>query len=322
MPKKSNGNHEKDGARQQNLPLHWDEEDAERNDGTPDARDAAAPEGETADRKSVPVDDVKPAESTPARECTADDESDAAQEPTTSVTTDTADAPEAPDTESGSAADNDGVTNEKTGGEENKPPAEAAVVALGDVSLTVGERLQEARGAANMTVSQVAQKTKIPKQIVEYLETDRTEHLPPAIYTRSYLTQLCREYAIAPDPILEEYDRMTSAAGGEEAHGKGFVVTAHDSESGSRVEYTIPGREGMPKKPATSPTVYLVSGVIIGLVVLVLSALAIYHFRHTDGETGNAADTAATIETTPGIDLEKFVVPQQLPQKELPVPEN
>jgi cytoskeletal protein RodZ len=74
---------------------------------------------------------------------------------------------------------------------------------------TVGEILHAARERLGRTLESMSQETKIPKQMLQYLETDNYEALPAKVYSKSFL----RTYGTALDLdihyILNKYDIQT-----------------------------------------------------------------------------------------------------------------
>jgi len=74
---------------------------------------------------------------------------------------------------------------------------------------TVGETLLAARERMGQTLEFMSQETKIPKQMLQYLETDNYEALPAKVYSKSFL----RTYATALDLdvhyILNKYEVQT-----------------------------------------------------------------------------------------------------------------
>ncbi|MDD4856635.1 MAG: DUF4115 domain-containing protein [Candidatus Krumholzibacteria bacterium] len=74
---------------------------------------------------------------------------------------------------------------------------------------TVGEILLAARERMGQTIEFMSQETKIPKQMLQYLETDNYEALPAKVYSKSFL----RTYALALDLdaqyVLNKYEVQT-----------------------------------------------------------------------------------------------------------------
>ena len=65
-----------------------------------------------------------------------------------------------------------------------------------------------------------------------------------------------------------------------------------------------------------SPTTIAICAVLIGLVVLTVIVVALNRSRHG----GSTAPVAGQVAQGEKLNLESFITPQQLPLKELPVP--
>ena len=70
-----------------------------------------------------------------------------------------------------------------------------------------GAHLRRAREAANMSVDKVATALLLNAQIIEAIEADSFEHLPPPTFVRGYLRGYARVLGLPAGPVLEMYDR-------------------------------------------------------------------------------------------------------------------
>ena len=204
---------------------------------------------------------------------------------------------------------------------QDEAPGPIKVVELGQVEMTLGQALLDARGTRNLAVAQVSQKTHIPKQIIEQFETDQFQALPAPVYARSHISQLCREYSIEPKPLLDMYERMAAEAASRSGTG-GLIVASEQTESGSKVVYHPEPEGGVtaPRRPFTVTTL-LLRGAILVLVLLVIVALAIGKARRMrSGAGGSGSGNAEPLSAD--INLEDFIIPQELPPTELPIPED
>ena len=201
------------------------------------------------------------------------------------------------------------------------PAEEPRIVQLGETVMSLGQTLAEARGAQNMTLAQVAQKTRIPKDMIEHLETDQFELLPPPIYMRSHISHLCDEYEIDSKEILREYEQLVALDTDVDENG-GMVVTSEPAESGSKVQYRIAGGATLPNSKGSGRVTRLLVGATIALlIVLVVTAFGVQQWRNHQRQSVGPEGVPGAENTAPLIDLEQFVIPQQLQLKELPVPE-
>lgn len=203
---------------------------------------------------------------------------------------------------------------------EPEPTEAVKVLELGRVDLSIGQTLMEARGACNLTVAQAAQKTRIPKNVIDAFETDGFERLPPPVYARSHLLQLCRAYGIDSESLLTEFDALVGTESGRQAPGR-LVMGSKETESGARVQYHLGGQHPELQKARTwSPTMFLVGAAILTLIAIVVTAFVLWQVRQYRGGAAGPNDGNAA-GSHPAVDLEEFVIPQQLPLRELPIPE-
>ncbi len=194
----------------------------------------------------------------------------------------------------------------------------AAVLGAPRVVFTFGRVVRDHREKAGLDIPALSQKTKVPKDFLENLEANRLEALPPPVYAKSYLRLLCREFAMDPAPCLEEYGRVQAARQNETVAAP-FALTSEDSETGAKVGYAPRQTQPKPEKKSAmlkklNPALIAAGVVVIGLVLVALIAFAV--------NRGSAHKSAAAAGATAaaGVDLEKFITPQQLPMNELPVP--
>lgn len=182
--------------------------------------------------------------------------------------------------------------------------------------LAIGRKLREAREKLQLSLAQVSQKTKIPKDFLEKAEDNDAAAFPPAVYTKSYLRQLCREYGLDAAAVLKEYQESLEA-GSADASANQLVLTSEDHETGAKVGY-LPRSQTEEPKPMNklSPTMIAVGAVVVVLLALVLIVVAVNHGKRSAG----AETTIAGVDKSAKVDMESFITPQQLPLKELPVP--
>lgn len=199
-------------------------------------------------------------------------------------------------------------------------PADAGGAALGAprVVFTFGRVVREHREKAGLDIPALSQKTKVPKEFLENLEANRLEALPPPVYAKSYLRLLCREFAMDPAPCLEEYGRVQAARLNETAAAP-FTLTSENRETGAKVGYAPRQTQPKPEKKSAmlkklNPALIAAGVVVVGLILVALVAFAVNRgAAHKSAAAAGGATAAA-------VDLDKFITPQQLPMKELPVP--
>ncbi len=205
---------------------------------------------------------------------------------------------------------------------EKRESAETRIIELGPVDMSVGQVLQEARGAANVTIAQVAQETKIRKQLIETIENDQLDALPSPFYARSYITKLCREYGIDDAPVLEQYTKTTGHAPPGQAAS--LVVTAEQTEAATKVKWGLePSKDGGGWAwTRLLRTRYIVGAIIVMLALLIAAAVFRQRARTRAAQQSVQPPPATDGTEARDIGLDEFIITRPLPLKELPVPKN
>ena len=112
-----------------------------------------------------------------------------------------------------------------------------------------GQRLREAREAANLTLAEVAARMRLEPRVLDLLEHDHYERLHGATFVRGYLSGYARLLDLPERPILEAYERH--------AHAPPALV----SELGRKPEVHV---SDFPVRMVT----YVIAGLLVVLVVL------------------------------------------------------
>jgi cytoskeleton protein RodZ len=112
-----------------------------------------------------------------------------------------------------------------------------------------GQRLREAREAAQLTVAEVASRMRLEPYALEQLENDDYERLHGSTFVRGYLSGYARLLGLPPGPILEAYERQ------------GYGPPALVSELGRKPEVHV---SDFPVRMVT----YVIAGLLVVLVVL------------------------------------------------------
>lgn len=73
-------------------------------------------------------------------------------------------------------------------------------------SKTIGDALRSARRGRRVTIESAAEETRIRAAFLMRMESDEFDFLAPA-YVRGFLKSYCRWLGIAPQPLLEDFDR-------------------------------------------------------------------------------------------------------------------
>lgn len=72
-----------------------------------------------------------------------------------------------------------------------------------------GTELRTTREAMGVSVREVADALNLPAHVIEALEADDYERLPPSVFTRGYLRSYARLLELAPDSLLARYPEVT-----------------------------------------------------------------------------------------------------------------
>lgn len=75
---------------------------------------------------------------------------------------------------------------------------------------TIGEQLQRGRQALNLSVVQVADRTRIGSRFIQALEQGQYKELPGSVYVRKYVSELCQLYSLPFDRLSEQLAREMS----------------------------------------------------------------------------------------------------------------
>lgn len=72
-----------------------------------------------------------------------------------------------------------------------------------------GADLKAAREGLQVSVREVADALNLPSRVIEALEADDYEGLPPTVFTRGYLRSYARLLELSPDDLLARYPEVT-----------------------------------------------------------------------------------------------------------------
>ncbi len=233
-------------------------------------------------------------------------------------------APPIPAASPAPAAASQVKTEEKAVRPEGKPGSRkehVVVVTSSHREIDIGQLLQEARVRKNLSIDQVAQRTKIKRDFIQALEDGDSSTLPARVFVEAYIKTLADTYGVSSSELLKP------------AHGKSQGKKVPD-EILSSIEK---GRQVNVNEVAKLNNMLKVAIVVI--VLFLLLALIVSKLPERKG----TASTVASPEDAPAVvipkigapapvaeppqkitagDLEIFVAPQRsFMMTELPVPE-
>lgn len=201
---------------------------------------------------------------------------------------------------------------------DDTPKAELPPDALSE--LTVGQIMQEARGQVNRSIAQVAQRTRIPPSFLYNLEADHLDRLPALIYSKSHVRHLCGDYGLDPEPVLGKF---LAAVGAEppKRKSRSMTIRSDADDENSRVAYHLPPDEDVTENTGRFGNIPVrVIGAGLGALALLLVLVMVVQALRSGETDEEASSTSATTTAPADLDYERFVVPQVLPIKQLPMP--
>ena len=74
--------------------------------------------------------------------------------------------------------------------------------------LTVGKILREARIKLNYDLADISRKTSLSKAILQALENDEYDVLPPPSYIKGYLRSYCKHVQLSGDELIRRYEQV------------------------------------------------------------------------------------------------------------------
>lgn len=109
------------------------------------------------------------------------------------------------------------------------------------MSLTLGEKLRQAREERGISISEVAEQTRISPHYLESIENDDYRPLPGGIFNKGFVKSYAKYVELDEQEALQDYSRAISASEGRDEHDlkvyKPEVLT--DDRSGSSMIPTV-----------------------------------------------------------------------------------
>ncbi len=187
--------------------------------------------------------------------------------------------------------------------DDNADPQSSTFVPSDDGRTSVGRKLRESRERLHLSVSEVAEATRIRNDYIIALEQHSINETPLApVYVKSYIKSLCRHYDIRSDTMLAEY---TSALPQSKTSHAGLEQIDEDPPATNGEE-----RFSMAVKW---------SMVAIFALIAVLTISFFIIDRNLDIAT---VPPESTLQPLQEKDLGRFMPPSELPLRKLEVPEN
>ncbi|MEW6777601.1 MAG: RodZ domain-containing protein [Bdellovibrionota bacterium] len=126
-----------------------------------------------------------------------------------------------------------------------------------------GRYLRAEREAREITIDDLSRVTKINRQILQAIEADDFQHLPPPVFVRGFVRSVCKAMGIPPEEMIRRFDDFQGTHGGE----------ARPADAATPVAPIV--HPDAPKVSASlGPLPFLV-----GLVILIGGIVAAYRLR-------------------------------------------
>lgn len=116
----------------------------------------------------------------------------------------------------------------------------------------LGLRLREQREKKGYSMRDIADKTKIPLQVLEGLESGDHSYLPAPVFVKGFLRSYAREIGLSFEEILAEYNQQTTR------HEPGVMVP-------------ITARDGLARRTRVRRTMLYTIGILVLLVAAVVT---------------------------------------------------
>ncbi len=83
------------------------------------------------------------------------------------------------------------------------------------MSLTLGEKLRQAREERGISLSDVAEQTRISGQYIESIENDDYRSLPGGIFNKGFVKSFAKYVGLDEQEALQDYANLTASQGNQ-----------------------------------------------------------------------------------------------------------
>ncbi len=117
-------------------------------------------------------------------------------------------------------------------------------------ALTFGPRLRQERERRHISLTSIAENTKISRSLLEALERDDVSRWPTGIFRRSFVRSYAQAIGLDPEDVVREFaERFPDPAAAAEAAPADSPKATAQSTSSDRVEIVL--RFSLPRSWAT-----------------------------------------------------------------------
>ena len=182
---------------------------------------------------------------------------------------------------------------------------------------SIGEILSHSRNRLGFTVERVSSETHIRGDYIQHLEADNFGKLPPAtIYTKSYIKSLCRLYSLNSETLIAKYEQ------------KIFTPTSTQNSVGDAQSKPAPNvvPDETPSEQKSKKIFPLTLGWAITILISAVALITAIYLAIDRNSVDTNLPYSSSVEQIDSLitdsDLEQFIIPEQLPLRELPILED
>jgi cytoskeletal protein RodZ len=151
------------------------------------------------------------------------------------------------------------------------------------MSLTLGEKLRKAREERGISISEVAEQTRISPHYLECIENNDYRTLPGGIFNKGFVKSYAKFVGIDEQEAVQDYTRLIAEQEGE----------ADDTTKIYRPEVLTDDRTAS----SILPTI-IIAIIILGLMSFLLLKLVDYLQNQSHGSASNASNALTNANTT------------------------
>jgi cytoskeleton protein RodZ len=140
----------------------------------------------------------------------------------------------------------------------------------------IGEALAQARGRADLTVTEVSQRTRIRETIIRGIEDDDYSACGGDFYTRANIRSIAKAVGADPEPLIREYDEVYRAPSAAPAVSLDDLFTSAEASGWHRRNWTA----------------------VLGLALVIMLGIAGYVFLSGSPHRADTPPAAASHELT------------------------
>jgi len=166
------------------------------------------------------------------------------------------------------------------------------------MSETLGEKLRQAREERGISISEVAEQTRISPHYLELIEVDDYRTLPGGIFNKGFVKSYAKYVGIDEIEALQDYSKIVSTQSGE----------PNDEPKTYRPEVLTDDRSS-----SSSWSTLIFAGIILGLMALGIFALVNYLQSEPSAVTSNNTNQANANVSNSNVNTTNANAAQTLP---------